>query len=180
MNSCNTALMQLGKRIGASTLYKYYNAFGLFDRTGIATSGEANSNFWKLSDVGNIELATMSFGQRFKITPIQLITAVSAVANKGVLVKPRLVKQIENTDNNTITTIEPENVRQVISSETTNKMLDMLTSVVNDGTGYKGSVNGYTIAGKTGTSEPDETGTDPMYVASFVAPDPESVAVIVI
>ena len=169
MNSCNPALMQLGKRIGASTLYKYYNAFGLFDRTGIATSGEANSNFWNLSDVGNIELATMSFGQRFKITPIQLITAVSAVANKGVLVKPRLVKQIENTDNNTITTIEPENVRQVISSETTSKILDMLTSVVNDGTGYKGSVNGYTIAGKTGTSEPDETGTDPMYVASFVA-----------
>lgn len=169
MNSCNPALMQLGKRIGASTLYKYYKAFGLFDKTGISTSGEANSVFWDLSDVGNIELATMSFGQRFKITPIQMITAACAVANNGTLVKPRLVKQIENTDTNTITALEPETVRQVISSETSNQMLNMLTAVVSEGTGYKGSVHGYTIAGKTGTSEPDETSKNPMYVASFLA-----------
>lgn len=168
MNSCNPAMMQLGKRIGANTLYKYYKAFGLFDRTGIATSGESNSNFWNLENVGNIELATMSFGQRFTITPIQLITAVSAVANKGNLVKPRIVKQIENTDTHTITTIEPEVVRQVISAETSEKVLNMLTSVVSSGTGYKGSVAGYTIAGKTGTSEPNESSKDSMYVASFI------------
>ena len=168
MNSCNPALMQLGKRLGAGTLYKYYKAFGLFDKTGISTAGEANSNFWDLENVGNVELATMSFGQRFKITPIQLLTAVSSIANNGTLVKPRLVKQIENTDAKTVTTIEPENVRQVVSSETAEKMLDMLTSVVSDGTGYKGSVEGYTIAGKTGTSEPDSTSSTPMYVASFL------------
>ena len=168
MNSCNPALMQLGKRIGANTLYKYYKAFGLFDKTGISTSGEANSNFWDLENVGNLELATMSFGQRFTITPIQLITAVSAVANKGTLVKPRIVKQIENTDTHTITTIEPEVIRQVISTETSEKVLNMLTSVVSSGTGYKGSVSGYTIAGKTGTSEPNESSKDSMYVASFL------------
>ena len=168
MNSCNPALMQLGKKIGASTLYKYYKAFGLFDKTGIATSGETNSLFWDLENVGNIELATMSFGQRFKVTPIQLITAVSSIANDGILMQPRIVKQIENTDTRTITTVEPTSVRQVLSSETCNKVLDMLTSVVSDGTGYLGAVKGYTIAGKTGTSEPDSTSSTPMYVASFI------------
>lgn len=168
MNSCNPALMQLGKKIGATTLYKYYEAFGLFDRTGIATSGESNSYFWDLENVGNIELATMSFGQRFKITPIQLITAISSIANDGILMQPRIVKQIENTDTGTVTTVDTTSVRQVLSSETCDKLLDMLESVVSDGTGYLGAVKGYTIAGKTGTSEPDETNSEPMYVASFV------------
>lgn len=168
MNSCNPALMQLGKKIGANTLYKYYKAFGLFDKTGIATSGESNSLFWDLENVGNIELATMSFGQRFKVTPIQLITAISCVANDGILCEPRLVKEIQNTDTGAITTIEPVQVRKVISSETSKTMLNMLESVVSDGTGYLGAVKGYSIAGKTGTSEPDETSANPMYVASFV------------
>ncbi len=168
MNSCNPALMQLGRRIGASTLYKYYNAFGLFNTTGIATSGEANSVFWDADDVGSIELATMSFGQRFRITPIQLVTAISSVANNGILMQPRIVKQIENTDTGAITTIDPVEVRQVLSKETCDKMLDMLTSVVSDGGGYLGAVKGYSIAGKTGTSEPDKENNDAMYVASFV------------
>ena len=167
MNSCNPALMQLGKRIGASTLYKYYRAFGLFDRTGIATSSETNSNFWNLEDVGNIELATMSFGQRFTVTPIQLITAISCIANDGVLMQPRIVKEIQNTDTGAITTIEPVEVRTVLSKDTCDKMLDMLQSVVDDGTGYLGQVKGYSISGKTGTSEPPPGSTD--YVASFVA-----------
>ncbi len=182
MNSCNPALMQLGKRIGASTLYKYYEAFGLFDKTGIATSGESNSQFWDLDDVGNIELATMSFGQRFRITPIQLVTAVSSIANDGVLMQPRIVKQIENTDTGAITTIDPVSVRQVLSSNTCDEILDMLKSVVSDGTGYLGAVKGYTIAGKTGTSEPDKTQSDPMYVASFIgiapADNPELVILV--
>ena len=167
MNSCNPAFMQLGRKIGAPTLYKYYDAFGLFDKTGIATAGEANSQFWNLDNVGNIELATMSFGQRFKITPIQLITAVSAVANDGTLVKPRIVKSVENSDTGSISEIEPTTVRQVISKDTANKMLDMLESVVATGTGKYGQVSGYSIAGKTGTSEPDEN-ADSYYVASFI------------
>ena len=172
MNSCNPALMQLGKRIGAPTLYKYYEAFGLFDKTGIATSGEANSYFWDLDDVGPIELATMSFGQRFRVTPIQLITAVSSVANNGVLVEPRIVKQVENPDTGAITSIESTNVRQVISKETSDELMNMLESVVTEGTGRYGQVKGYSIAGKTGTSEPDSTNENAMYVASFVGISP--------
>lgn len=172
MNSCNPALMQLGKRIGASTLYKYYEAFGLFDKTGIATSGEVNSYFWDLEDVGNIELATMSFGQRFRVTPIQLITAISSVANDGILVKPRIVKEIENPDTGSTVSIESTNVRQVISKETADKLMDMLESVVTDGTGRYGQVQGYSVAGKTGTSEPDSSSENAMYVASFVGISP--------
>lgn len=172
MNSCNPALMQLGKRIGPQTLYKYYEAFGLFDKTGIATSGEANSYFWDLDDVGPIELATMSFGQRFRVTPIQLITAVSSVANNGVLVEPRIVKQVENPDTGAITSIESTNVRQVISKETSDELMNMLESVVTEGTGRYGQVKGYSIAGKTGTSEPDSTNENAMYVASFVGISP--------
>ncbi|MBP3255331.1 MAG: PASTA domain-containing protein [Clostridia bacterium] len=171
MNSCNPALMQLGNRIGEETLYKYYDAFGLFDKTGIATSSEANSQFWPLENVGNIELATMSFGQRFRITPIQLITAVSAIANDGVLVQPRIVKSIENTDTGAITQIDQKNVRQVVSKETANKMMDMLESVVSSGTGRYGQVNGYSVAGKTGTSEPDSN-EGSYYVASFICISP--------
>ena len=172
MNSCNPALMQLGKRIGAPTLYKYYEAFGLFNKTGIATSGETNSYFWDLNDVGNIELATMSFGQRFRVTPIQLITAVSAVANDGVLVKPKIVKEVENPDTGATISIDSTNIRQVISKETANKLMDMLESVVTNGTGRYGQVKGYSVAGKTGTSEPDTTSKDAMYVASFVGISP--------
>ena len=181
MNSCNPALMQLGRRITAPTLYKYYDAFGLFNKTGIGTAGEANSQFWELDDVGNIELATMSFGQRFRITPIQLITAVSAVANDGVLVKPRIVKEIENADTKSTVEIESTNVRQVISKETAHKMMDMLESVVSSGTGRYGQVEGYSVAGKTGTSEPDAN-SGSYYVASFIgiAPvqNPEVVALV--
>ena len=170
MNSCNPAMMQLGKRIGSSTLYKYYEAFGLFDKTNIATSGETNSYFWDLEDVGNVELATMSFGQRFRITPMQLITAVSAIANDGVLVEPRIVKQVENPDTHAIVSIDSKNVRQVISKETSDKVMDMLESVVADGTGRYAQVKGYSVAGKTGTSEPSQE--DSMYVSSFVGISP--------
>lgn len=171
MNSCNPALMQLGKRIGASTLYRYYEAFGLFSKTGISTSGEANSFFWDLDDVGPVELATMSFGQRFRVTPLQLITAVASVANDGILVEPRIVKEIENPDTKSVISIEPTNVRQVISKQTANKLLDMLESVVSSGTGKYAQVKGYSVAGKTGTSEPDDN-PNSIYVASFIGISP--------
>ena len=183
-NSCNPALMQLGNRIGAETLYKYYAAFGFFSNTGIPTSGESSipSNFWNLENVGPIELATMSFGQRFTITPIQLVTAISALANDGVLMQPRIVKQIENSDTHAITTIDPVTVRQVVSKETADKVINMLESVVTDGTGGYGKVTGYSIAGKTGTSEPNPAHPEDGYVASYVAiapaQDPEVVILV--
>ncbi len=172
-NSCNPAFIQVGKKIGASTFYRYFDAFGLFDQTGIAASGEAtNSIFWDLNNVGSLELATMSFGQRFKITPLQMITAVSAVANDGILMKPRIVKEIKNTDTGAITTIDPVQVRQVISTETASTVMDMLETVVTDGTGKYAKVKGYSIAGKTGTSEPDPNNEDEGFTASFVGISP--------
>lgn len=172
-NSCNPAFIQIAQKIGSNTLYKYYDAYGLFDKTGIDTSGESNYPiFWDLNNVGSIELATMSFGQRFKITPIQMITAVSTVANNGILMKPRIVKEIKNTDTGAITTIEPVQVRQVISKETASTMMNMLETVVTDGTGKYAKVKGYSIAGKTGTSEPDPGNKDEGYTASFLAISP--------
>lgn len=179
-NSCNPAFMQLGKKLGASTLYRYYNAFGFFNTTNFASIGERSGYFWDLKDVGEVELATMSFGQRFRITPLQMITAVAAVANDGVLMQPRIVKSITNTDTGAVTTVEPTSVRQVISKETSEKMIDMLESVVSDGTGKYAQVKGYSIAGKTGTSEID-TVKNKNYVASFAAIAPtESPEVVVL
>lgn len=172
MNSCNPAFMQLGKKVGIKTLYKYYQAFGLFDTTNIPLFGEANSIFHKIENVGATELATMSFGQRFNITPLQLITAVSAIANDGVLMQPRLVKEVENNDTGVVTTIDPTIVRQVISKETSLKILDCMKSVVTDGGGQYGAVKGYTIGGKTGTSEPNPDKPEEGKTVSFIAVAP--------
>ena len=172
-NSCNPALIQLGNRIGTATLYKYYKSFGFFNKTGVDLLGEASSIFLPENEVKPIERATYSFGQRFSITPIQMITAISAIANDGVLMKPRIVKSITNTDTGAVTTIDTEEVRQVISSETASKVKDMMQSVVEDGTGKRGAVTGYTVGGKTGTSEP-RAGREDIdgYVATYVAISP--------
>lgn len=172
-NSCNPAFIQLGSRIGTTTLYKYYKSFGFFDKTEIDLPGEATSLFIDEDSVKPIERATMSFGQRFSITPIQMITAVSAIANDGVLVKPRVVKSITNTDTGAVTNVETEEVRQVISSETASKIKDMMQSVVETGTGGRAKVTGYTVGGKTGTSEP-RAGREDIdgYVATYVAISP--------
>lgn len=167
--SCNPSLIQLGRRIGAETLYKYYQAFGFFDKTGIDIPQEANSTYWDIEDVGEVELATMSFGQRFTITPIQLVSAVSAIANDGILMKPRIVKQIINPETGTTTDIEPVQVRQVISKSTSERMRNLMKSVVDDGSGRLAKVEGYSIGGKTGTSEPQAGREDEGYIASYVA-----------
>lgn len=171
-NSCNPGMMQLAKRIGTRTLYKYYQAYGLFSKTSLGLPEEINSDFHSEDKVGATELATMAFGQRIKVTPMQLITAISSIANDGILMQPRIVKEIVNTDTNAVTSIDPVEVRQVISSETAEKMLDMMESVVTDGTGSTGAVKGYSVGGKTGTSEPPVEDKDYGYVASFVAVSP--------
>jgi len=168
-NSCNPAFMQLGKRIGASTLYKYYNAFGLFESTHSGLYGEQSSIFQKLENVGPVELATMSFGQRLNITPLQMITAISAIANDGVLLQPRIVKQYTNTDTGAVTEVPVTKVRQVVSAETAKEVRSLMESVVTDGSGRHAAVQGYSIGGKTGTSEPIYTQKDNGYVASYCA-----------
>ena len=171
-NSCNPAFMQLGKRIGAPTLYKYYEAFGLFDSTNSGLYGEQSSIFQKLDKVGPVELATMSFGQRLNVTPLQMATAIACVANDGVLMKPRIVKQVTNTDSGSVSEIPVTQVRQVISKETAQEVKSMMESVVTIGTGKHAAVSGYYIGGKTGTSEPVYNKTEEGYVASYVAISP--------
>ena len=168
-HSCNPAFMQLGAKIGKETLYKYFEAFGLFSKTGIATAGEAVGTFHNLDNVGPVELATISFGQRFTITPLQMITSVCSIANDGVLMQPRIVKSIENTDTGTVTTIEPKEIRQVVSAETAEQVRSMMESVVVEGGGRYGQVSGYNVGGKTGTSEPAPGREEEGYVASFLA-----------
>lgn len=172
--SCNPALMQLGQRIGPTLFYKYLNAFGLFKTTGVKMSGESSGNFHKLENVGPVELATMSFGQRFTITPLQLITTVGAIVNDGNLMKPRIVSKVVNPDTGIATEIQPETIRQVVSSETSSKIKDMMGSIVNeeDGTGGHAAVTGYSVGGKSGTSEPSPGKEEEGYVASFVAISP--------
>ncbi len=171
-NSCNPAFIQLAQRIGAPTLYKYYQAFGLFETTNSGLYGEQNSIFHDLDEIGPVELATYAFGQRFQVTPLQMITAISCVANNGVLMKPNIIKSITNTDTGAITDIEPTEVRQVISKSTAEQVKSMMESVVLEGTGKNVSVTGYSIGGKSGTSEPTEANKDEGYVSSFVAISP--------
>lgn len=170
-NSCNPAFIQLGLRIGAPTLYKYYQAFGLFSTTGSSLYGESSSVFHNINSVGQIELATMAFGQGITITPLQLITAVSAIANEGVLMQPQIISKIEDTNTGSITYTEPVEIRHVISKETATEMMNMLDYVVSDGTGGYADVKGYSIGGKSGTSE-DLTLNNGTYVASFIGVSP--------
>ena len=171
-NSCNPALMQLGKRIGARTLYKYYDAFGFFDKTNVGLSGEEKGKFHELENVGPVELATMSFGQRFTITPLQMTTALCAVVNGGYLLEPTLVKSMSNPDTGEVIDTKPKVVRQVISSQTSSQMRKMMQSVVINGTGKRAAVNGYSVGGKSGTSEPPVGDKKAGYVASFAAMSP--------
>ena len=172
MNSCNPVFIGLGQKIGVSKYYDYLEKFGLLKRTGIDLPGEAGSIFLKEDKVGPIELATISFGQRFEITPIQMITAVSTIANKGTYVKPRIVKQIINSQTGEVTDIPVEEGERVISKETAEGVLSMMGTVVAEGTGKNAQVQGYSIGGKTGTSEDGvDTGK---YVTSFVGVAPVS------
>lgn len=180
-NSCNPAFMQLGQRIGASTLYKYFQAFGLFEPIGNDIAKAYKGTFNALEDMGPVELATTSFGQRFEISPLQLVTAISAICNDGKLVKPKIVKQVENTDTGSIEVVETEVVRQVISKETADSVKNMMLSVVTDGTGRSSQVAGYSIGGKSGTSEPRPDKKEEGYVASFIAASPiENTQVVVL
>ena len=165
MNSCNPVFIGLGQKIGVTKYYEYLRKFGLFNKTGIKLPGEANSIFVKEEKAGPVELATISFGQRFEITPLQMITAVSSIANKGVYIKPRIVKSIQNSTTGEITEMPIETGERIISKENAEKVLSMMNSVVSEGTGKNARVEGYQGGGKTGTSE-DGVNTG-KYVTSF-------------
>lgn len=156
-NSCNVALMDIGEEIGAELMWQYWEDFGLMETTGIDLAGEVDSYFWPEDDFkgpyGAQSVAVASFGQRFQITPIQMIRAFASVINGGHLLTPYLVQSITDDGGNTVYYHETEETRQVISETTSSILREMLESVVANGSGHNAYIAGYRIAGKTGTSE---------------------------
>ena len=166
MNSCNPVFIGIGQKLGIHTYYSYLEKYGLLSRTGIDLPGEASSIFLKEEKVGPVELATISFGQRFEITPIHMAKIVGTIANGGKAVNPRLVRAIIDSKTGKINEIAVKSGEQVISKENAKKVLSMMQSVVDEGTGKNAKVEGYNIGGKTGTSE-DGVNTGKR-IASFV------------
>ena len=185
-NSCNPAFIQIGDLIGADRFWQYYQSFGFSEKTGIDLPGEADDLFFtEDGSMGPVDLAVASFGQNFSITPIQMITAASAIANGGDLVQPHVVKQILDTDGSVVKNISTDTKRQVISKAVSQEMCKVLEENAIGGTGKNGYVAGYRIAGKTGTTEKltdsNGDGVDD-YIASycgFAPADNPEIAVLV-
>ncbi len=165
MNSCNPVFMELGSRMGAAAFTKYFKAFGLTQKTGFTIPGESSGSFH--SSLSIVDLATSSFGQTFTVTPLQMVSAVSAVVNGGNLMKPTIIKAYTDSEGKVIQNFEPEIVRNIVSEQTSKEMRNILEQVVSSGTGKGAYINGFRIGGKTGTSEklPRNSGK---YIASFV------------
>lgn len=181
-NSCNPVFSKLALDIGIDKFYEYIEAFGFKSKTGIVLSGEANSIFH--TNPTEIDMAVTSFGQRVQITPIQLATAYCSIANGGKLMKPRIVKEITDSNGIVVKSYESQVVRQVISESTSKELMYMLEQVVASGTGSNAYVSGYRVAGKTGTSQTTTSETDGRYIASFcgIAPadNPEVVILVML
>lgn len=174
-NSCNVVFVEVGLRLGAEKMYEYLRAFGFGELTGVPFSGESPGIIPSSPKaIKDVNLATISFGQGIAVTPIQLTTAVSAVANGGNLMVPRVVKELVDEEGNMVHRYEPEIKRKVISEETSKTMMRILESVVSDGTGKSAYVPGYRVAGKTGTAQKviDGRYAEGKYIASFIAVAP--------
>lgn len=167
MNSCNPVFMEIGARVGAKDMLRYYHKLGLYERTGVDLPGEANSIMHKLDKIGAVELATMSFGQSIQITPLQLMRAVSAGINGGRLVTPHFALEKKNPVTKEITEYEYKEKAGAVSKETSQTLREVLEAVVAEGTGKNGQVEGYRVGGKTATSEklPRRSGK---YISSFL------------
>ena len=171
-NSCNPAFVQIGQMLGASKFRQYYQGFGFSDKTGIDLPGEAEDSFWKEGKMGGVDLAVASFGQNFKITPIQMITACAAVSNGGYVVQPHVVSKITDSKGNVIKTVDKKVKRQVISDDTSKKMNEYLEYNTERQGAAAGYISGYKVAGKTGTSEKKditkvESSFSEDYISSF-------------
>ncbi|ABX42837.1 penicillin-binding transpeptidase domain-containing protein [Lachnoclostridium phytofermentans] len=182
-NSCNPVFMEIGARVGATKFYEYFDRLGLSNKTGVDLPGEANSIKHKLDNVGAVELATMSFGQSFQITPLQLLTAASAIVNGGTLITPHFGVNIQNAEGTVIKELTFKTTENVISKETSETMKMLLEAVVADGTGKRAYIPGFRIGGKTATSEklPRRSGK---YISSFIgfapANNPQVMAIVLI
>ncbi len=184
-NSSNVVFMQVGQRLGPDRFFKYFNAFGLTQKTGIDLPGEGRSQFYTADKLNPVELATSSFGQSNTVTPIQMITAVAAVVNGGNLVQPHVVSQIIDDSGNIIKTADTSPKRQVVSAETSKTMAKILQQNATTGTAKNGYLPGYRVGGKTGTSQKTDvkikTGKDE-YIASYCgfapADDPQVIMLV--
>ncbi len=182
-NSCNPVFVTLGLRIGASRYYDCLKQFGLLEKTGVDLPGEAGTIMHRKDAIGNVELATMSFGQSFQITPLQLATTVSSLVNGGRRITPHLAVEAVDAEGKRLESFEKEAGRQIVSPETSETLQMLLEKVVSEGGGSKAQIEGYKIGGKTATSQTLPRGSG-RYIASFVgfspADDPEVLALVVI
>lgn len=183
MNSCNPVFIDVGARVGVDNMYKNYRKLGLFEKTGIDLPGEASSIMHKQEDVGAVELATMSFGQSFQITPLQLLRAASAVVNGGTLVTPHFGMYATDENGKKVETFAYEEKANAIRKSTSDTMKELLEAVVAEGSGSKGQVAGYRVGGKTATSEKIPRGNG-KYISSFLgfvpANNPQIIGIIMI
>ena len=181
-NSCNPAFMEIGSRLGKDRFYDYFEAFGMLESTGIDLPGEASLTgaMWSREAMTSVDLAVASFGQRFEVTPLQMICGFSAVINGGNLMKPYVVQSISTREGTTIRNTEPEIVRQVVSKQTSQRAADILEKVVSEGTGSNAYVSGYRIGGKTGSSEvkTEEDRTIVSFMGYAPADDPQVIVLI--
>ena len=167
MNSCNPVFVTVGLRLGVDNYFKYFNQFGLLDRTGIDLPGEAGTIMHKKENIGPVELATISFGQSFQITPIQLAVTVSSFVNGGRRVTPHLGVKVANSDGTESNLFAYQKKDNIVSQETSETMRYLLEQVVENGGGQKAYIEGYRIGGKTATSETLPRGSG-KYIASFL------------
>ena len=187
MNSCNPLFITVGQKLGKEKFYEYVEAFGFTEKTGIDLPAEsspvAGVTYHSLDSMGIVELSSSSFGQTFQVSPIQMVTAISAIANGGKLMTPYLVQKQLDANNNVISETQPIVRRQVVSEKTAQIVADMMEAVVSGGTGKNAYVAGYRVAGKTGTSQKIGTAQGE-YVASFgcfaPADDPEIAMLILV
>ncbi len=183
MNSCNPVFVNVGLSLGSDTFYQYFEKFGLLQKTGIDLPGEANTIMHKKEDIGLVELATISFGQSFQVTPVQLLTTVSSIINGGNRVTPHFGTEITDKDGNTVETLQYPVKQGIVTEEISERMRKILQRVVEDGGGKNGQVEGYSIGGKTATSQTLPRGSG-RYISSFIgfapANDPQIITLVVI
>ncbi len=173
MNSCNPVFMNVALTLGKGTYYNYLSALGVSKKTGVDLPGEVNGIIHTIQNVTDSTIASASFGQGFTLTQLNMLNIISVFGNGGKLMEPRIVSKIVDADGNVVQENEPKVVKQVFSEHTADSVLDMMTSVVSDGTGRNGRVEGYYVAGKTSTAEQGR-GENKTYTASFVALAPAS------
>lgn len=183
MNSCNPVFIDVGLKVGVKKFYKELDKLGLLQKTGIDIPGEAGTIIHQIKNVGNVELATMSFGQSFQITPVQYLVAASAVVNGGKLVTPHFALKAENVEGDLVEKFGYKEKKGVVSKETSDTMKYVLEKVISEGTGSKGQVEGYKVGGKTATSQKLPRGSG-RYIASFMgfapADNPRVIAMAII